>query len=123
MLSGQVSLGNILKDAVSLLLFGGFYNQLRKGKQGKNVGQHHKLVEHILKFPDQIVFHQSSAEYGKYCQYAVNYHCFAAEKIFKVDLAEIVPADDCGKGKEEQTYCYKDVPDIFAADTCHCVLH
>ena len=43
---------------------GGFHHYCRQSCHSDNVGNDHQLIEHVLKFPDKIVFHHGSRKNG-----------------------------------------------------------
>ena len=86
-------------------------NYAATGYQRNNVGQNHKLIEHIAQFPHEVAGgqraeedeHQRDDGIDDAAQLAV----LAAEQIVGVDLAEQVPAEDGGEGEEQQADGHK----------------
>ena len=90
-------------------------NYAATGYQRNNVGQNHKLIEHIAQFPNQIVGSKGAEEYERKRDHVVN-GCgdlltlsILTEEVSHVDLAEHVPAENGGEREEEQRYGYEDV--------------
>ena len=90
-------------------------NYTAAGNKGYNVGQNHKLIEHIAQFPNQIVGGKCAKEYERQRDHVVNDNgdlfglFILAEQIANVDLAEHIPAENGGEREEEQRYGYEDV--------------
>ena len=77
-----------------------------QGEQGDDVGNDHEVVEHIRQLPHQIVAHhgahQDEHQGDEGVDHGAGLGVLLAEKPDGVDLAEEIPAQDRGEGKEEQ---------------------
>ena len=79
-------------------------NMARQGEQGDGVGNDHELVEHVAQLPDEVVGHRGAKEDEDQRETGVSAVAPFAEKVGHVDLAEEVPAEDRGKGEEEEAH-------------------
>ena len=80
-----------------------------QGEEGDGVGKDHQLVEQIGELPDEVVGSQGAQEDEEQGDDLVDNHGSVSEQVDRVDAAEHIPAQNCGKGKEEQTDRDKDV--------------
>ena len=99
---------------VGLFRLGGICHYPPKSNDRDNVGDYHKVVEHIRKLPNQIVGEDGAEKYEFDGDNRVDDRCFFAEEIVEIDLAEKIPTDDGGECKEEQTDRNEDASDLFA---------
>ena len=85
-----------------------FEDHAGQGEESDGVGDDHQLVEQIGELPDKIVGGQSSEENEDQGDDLVDDHGSVAKQVDRVDAAEHIPAEHCGKGKEEQADRNKD---------------
>ena len=94
----------------------------REGEEGDDVGDDHELVEHIAQLPDELVGHRGAEENEDKGEHGVDAGALLAEEVGHVDLAEEVPAQDRGEGKEEQTDRDEHIARALAEDRAECAL-
>ena len=76
----------------------------REGEEGDDVGDDHELVEQVAQLPDKVVGHGGAEVDEDERKAGVDAAALFAEEVDHVDLAEEVPAEDRGEGKEEETH-------------------
>ena len=86
------------------------------------VRQHHELVEHIGKLPDQIVREQRSQEDEGERYDEERHDAFLAEQVFDVQAGEQVPAQDRREREEQQADGDECVSEAGAEEFAECVL-
>lgn len=89
-------------DAVRVI--GVLDHKVRQGEEGDDVGDDHEVVEHIAQLPDEVVGHHRAKEDEDEREDGVDDDALLAEEVGDVDLAEEIPAEDGGEGKEEQAH-------------------
>ena len=80
---------------------GGADHHTSEGEQADGVRNDHEVVEHIGHLPHQVVGHQGAQENEHQADGGIDLGRLLAEEIDYIDLAEQVPAEDGGEGKEE----------------------
>ena len=88
----------------------------REGEEGDDVGDDHELVEHIAQLPDELVGHRGAEENEDKGEHGVDAVALLAEEVGHVDLAEEVPAQDRGEGKEEEAHRDEHIARALAED-------
>ena len=76
----------------------------REGEESDNVGDDHELVEQVAQLPDKVVGHGGAEVDEDERKAGVDAAALFAEEVDHVDLAEEVPAEDRGEGKEEEAH-------------------
>ena len=76
----------------------------REGEEGDDVGDDHELVEQVAQLPDKVVGHGGAEVDEDERKAGVDAAALFAEEVDHVDLAEEVPAEDRGEGKEEEAH-------------------
>ena len=87
-----------------------------QGQERDRVGNDHELVEHIRELPDEVVGSEGSQEDEYQGDNLVDADCLLAKEVDDVYLAEHVPTEHCGEGKEEQAYRDEGVSEALAED-------
>ena len=98
-----------LLDLLALVgrLVDGGQDHTGEGEQSDGVGQDHQVVEHVGELPNQVVGHHSAQIQEHQSDDGITLGGLFAKEIDDVDLAEQIPAEHGGKGKEEQTHGHK----------------
>ena len=95
---------------------GGLDHHAGKGEEGDGIGDDHEVVEHIGESPDQVVGHQGAQENEHESDDRIYRHGLFPEEIDDIDLAEEVPAQHSGEGKEEEADGHKRGAQVSAKD-------
>ena len=100
------------------------YNHAAQDKQCQGIWYYHQVVEHICQLPYQIIGQAGAQEYEDDGNQGEYLGSLCPKEIGYIYLGKEVPAENCGKGEEQQADGHEDAGNAMAKDSgkgqlCH----